>query len=144
MVDVYLYSGHASPTNPVLRPVLPDATAALSVYLYAGHASPNDVVLRYSGELGVVTRTGTVAFTADDVSISAAGTVSAGAGTNTGTVAFTTDVVTLAASGNNISPPGAFPVTDDYRLRKNIQPVVKRAVVHRGNMAGRVAWWNRR
>lgn len=104
-------------------------------------ATTDDVTTDAAGKVWVK---GPAAFTADDVSIAAAGTVSAGPVTRTGTVAITTADLTHVADGNNIPPPGSFPVTDDYRLRKNIQPIPRMAVVHRGTMAGRVAWWNRR
>ena len=167
MVDVYLYQGHASPSDVTLRTVTPDVAAALSVYLYAGHASPNDVVLRYSGELvggGGITGTfalttddvtlasagqvwikGPLAFTTDAVTLAATGTVTAGGGSNTGTFAFTTDAVSLTSDAQNIPPPGSFTVAVDYRRPAVLQPVVRmpRVAGVPGGPRMRAAWWRR-
>jgi len=134
MVDVYLYQGHASPTDVVLRDVVPDAAAALSVYLYQGHASPSDVVLREL-TLTTVTVTGTATLTTDDVTLAAAGTVSAG-GSVTGTAAITCADVTSEAIGQVI---GTFTIAADYQRPGVLQPIPQRFVV----APARAAWWRK-
>ena len=102
----------------------------------------DDVTLAGDGTVWIK---GPLAFTTDDVTLAAAGTVSAGGGTRTGALAFTTDAVSLGAESQNIPPPGAFTVALDYRRPSVLQPIV-----HMPRVAGvpggprmRAAGWRR-
>ena len=133
---------------------------------FAGALIDHTVVLDLFFGSAVVTRTGTLALTTDDVTLAgegkvwikgplalvtddvtlaAAGTVSAGGGSITGTLAFTTDAVSIGAEAQNIPPPGSFTVALDYRRPAVLQPIVNMPRVAGGPMGPRMraAWWRR-
>lgn len=96
----------------------------------------DDVTLAASGAVWIK---GPLALTTDDVTLAATGTVTAGGGSNTGTFAFTTDAVSLTSDAQNIPPPGSFTVAVDYRRPAVLQPVVRMPRV----TGARAAWWRR-
>ena len=133
---------------------------------FAGALIDHTVVLDLFFGSAVVTRTGTLALTTDDVTLAgegkvwikgplalvtddvtlaAAGTESAARGSIPGRLSLTSDAVSIGAEAQNIPPPGSFTVALDYRRPAVLQPIVNMPRVAGGPMGPRMraAWWRR-